>query len=276
MPNRALIFLATGALTVVPSLGALATTASASEVPAPPSSTTTSTTSDSSTSTDTTTTTPPPPGHAEGYALLVDPLLAIGHSSADATSTGGSATGNAVELGGAPLIDGTTGGTQKGAGKKNGALLDTGVTPLGQLQLTPWSAAVTSTSAGSTADGDAALLRLFLVDPTVLRAAVLQSTSHAEYNSTVEQEQQRRRGREPRRRRPRRARAARRVLEQRGRQLVPARHQRQPDRHERRRERQLHAVRPVGHQPLLPDRHRRPGRPRRGCRPGGGRPGDPG
>jgi hypothetical protein len=110
----------------------------------------------------------------------VDPLLSVGHTSATASSSSGSATGNALEVGGEPLVDGMTGGTQKGPGSSHGSLLDTGVTPLGQLQVTPWEAAVTSTPSGTPSDSDAALLRLFLIDPTVVRAAVLQSHSHAE------------------------------------------------------------------------------------------------
>jgi hypothetical protein len=157
MTNRALLRIAIGALTVVPAVGALSGTAAATDVP-------------------------PPPGNAEGYALLIDPLLAVGHTQAG-TGGNGSATGNALEVGGKPLIDGTTGGTQSGPGSKHGALLDTGVTPLGQLQVTPWEATVTSTASGSSSDSDAALLKLFLVDPTVLRAAVLHSHSHADSNS---------------------------------------------------------------------------------------------
>jgi hypothetical protein len=159
MPNRALVHLAVGALTVVPALGVFPGTASADVAPAPP------------------------PGSAEAYALLIDPLLAVGHTKA--TSGGSSsATANGLEVNGDPLIDGTTGGTQNGAGHKNGALLDTGTTPLGQLQLTPWSAAVTSSDSGSTSDADAALLRLIVGDPSVLQAAVLQSHSHAQSDSS--------------------------------------------------------------------------------------------
>jgi hypothetical protein len=160
MPSSALVRLAIGAAALVPAVGALPGTASAADAPAPP------------------------PGSAEAYALLVDPILAVGHTSATASGSSGSATANALEVGGEPLVEGTTGGTQSGAGSKHGALLDTGVTPLGQLQLTPWEATVTSTPSGTTSDSDAALLRLFLLDPTVLRAAVLQSHSHAESNES--------------------------------------------------------------------------------------------
>ena len=160
MPNRALVHLAVGALTVVPALGVFPGTASADVAPPPP-----------------------PPGSAEAYALLIDPLLAVGHTKATSGSSS-SATANAVEVNGDPLIDGTTGGTQTGAGSKHGSLLDTGTTPLGQLQVTPWSATVTSSDSGSTSDADAALLRLIVGDPSVLQAAVLQSHSHAESNSS--------------------------------------------------------------------------------------------
>lgn len=171
MPNRALVHLAVGALTVVPVLGVLPGVADAAAAPTPVPASTTQTA-------------PPPPGSAEAYALLIDPLLAVGHTTATAGGSSSSATGNALEVGGKPLVDGMTGGTQTGAGSKHGALLDTGVTPLGQLQVTPWSAAVTSTDTGSTADSDAALLRLFVGDPSVLQAAVLQSHSHAESSSS--------------------------------------------------------------------------------------------
>jgi hypothetical protein len=168
MPNRALTHLAVGALAVLPVCGLAGPALAGERAPL---------------SGDQSTSSTPPPGTAEANALLVDPLLAIAHTRATAGNGSGSATGNAVELGGEPLVEGMTGGTQQGAGSSEGSLLDTGVTPLGQLQLTPWGATVTSTGDKTTADGDAALLRLFLVDPTVLRAAVLQSHSHAESDS---------------------------------------------------------------------------------------------
>ena len=167
MPNRALTHLAAGALVVLPTCGLAGPALAAERAPL-----------DRSTTSST-----PPPGAAEANALLIDPLLAIAHTKATAGDGSGSATGNAVELGGEPLIDGMTGGTQQGVGSKDGSLLDTGVTPLGQLQLTPWSATVTSAGGTTTSDGDAALLRLFLVDPTMLRVALLQSHSHAQSDS---------------------------------------------------------------------------------------------
>jgi hypothetical protein len=170
MPNRALTHLAVGAVVALPTLGLAAPALAVDRAPSAPVEA-----SESS----------PPPGTAEANALLLDPLLAIAHTKATAAGGSGSATGNAVEVGGEPLIDGKTGGSQQGAGSKQGSLLDTGVTPLGQLQVTPWSATVTGSGGSSTADGDAALLRLFLVDPTLLKVALLQSHSHAQSDGTT-------------------------------------------------------------------------------------------
>lgn len=187
MPNRALIYLACGALTVGPAVGAFAATdASVPHAGSPPAATAqpqtrTAPRSQAATSA---TSTPAPPGHAEAAALELQNLLAVGHTTADAGPSSSSATANAVEVGGKPLIDGTTGGTQSGNGTSHGALLDTGKTPLGQLQLTPWQAATTSSNGTGSADADAALARLYLLDPTVLNASVLQSSSHAHYDSS--------------------------------------------------------------------------------------------
>jgi hypothetical protein len=167
MPNRALVYLACGALTVGPTVGAFAATGSPA-APASPA----------------TTTTAPPPAHAEGAALEIKDLLGIGHTTADAGNGSSSAKANALEVGGKPLIDGTTGGTQSGNGTSQGALLDTGATPLGRLQLTPWQASAASGNGTSSADAEAALARAYLVDPTVLNVAILQSSSHAKYDST--------------------------------------------------------------------------------------------
>jgi hypothetical protein len=170
MPNRALVYLACGALTVGPAVGAFAATGATTSTPSTAGATTTSTT------------TPPPPAHADAAALQIQNLLAVGHTTADAGNGSSSATANAVEVGGKPLIDGTTGGTQKGNGSSHGALLDTGATPLGQLQLTPWQASASSSGSTSSSDADAALARAYLLDPTILNAAILQSSSHARYD----------------------------------------------------------------------------------------------
>lgn len=180
MPNRALVYLACGAMAVGPAVGAFAA-AGTSTAPAGAG---TATQDAPASQPAATTTTAAPPAHAEAAALLIDGLLAIGHTTADAGPDSSSASANALEVGGKPLIDGTTGGTQKGNGTSSGALLDTGLTPLGQLQLTPWKASASGGNGSSSSDADAALARLILIDPSVLKASVLQSSSHANYTSS--------------------------------------------------------------------------------------------
>lgn len=126
-------------------------------------------------------TTPAPPGASEAVALNVLDIVAIGHTQAGADGSSGEAKANALELGGdAP--DAVFGGTQKGKGKQNGAFLDTGETPLGQLMLTPWSAEVDVAGDKRSADSDAALARLILIDTGTLTLDVLRTKSHAEHN----------------------------------------------------------------------------------------------
>jgi len=131
---------------------------------------------------------PPPPGEADAVAVKLDPILELSHThaKADHTGAGSSATANVLELPtGGPLIDGILGGTQTGVGHSEGGLLDTGDTPLGRLQLTPWSATVTSTSTHRHSEAEAAVLRLVLIDPDTLFLNVLQSQSVADNDDTT-------------------------------------------------------------------------------------------
>lgn len=216
MPRRVLLYLACGVLTAGPAIGAFASTSTPSpagataagtptqsaapQPPAPdtrpaahraaasertqPRSSARTASSPRAADATSTATTPAPPAHADAAALLIGGLLGIGHTSADAGPTSSAATANAIELGGNPLIPGTTGGTQSGNGTSKGALLDTGATPLGQLMLAPWQASSSSSNGTSSADADAALARLYVVDPKTLDVSVLQSTSHARYDGS--------------------------------------------------------------------------------------------
>ena len=177
MPKRALVYLACGAIAVGPAVGAFA----AEDTAAPPGAAGASPATDPSA---TGTTTAAPPAHADAAALLIDGVIGVGHTTADAGPSSSSASANAVEVGGKPLIDGTTGGTQKGNGSSSGALLDTGSTPLGQLQLTPWQANASGGNGSSSSDADAALARVILGNPSVAKASVLQSSSHARYDAS--------------------------------------------------------------------------------------------
>jgi hypothetical protein len=179
---KTLVYLACGAMAVGPAVGAFAATDTS--VAGGAAGASTATPRNAPASHPAGPTTPAPPGHAEAAALLIDGLIGVGHTTADAGPDSSSATANAVEVGGKPLIDGTTGGSRTGNGSGNGALLDTGTTPLGQLQLTPWQASASSANGSSSSDADAALARAILVDPTVANASILQSSSHARYTST--------------------------------------------------------------------------------------------
>ena len=218
--KRATILLALGTVTCAPAAAALAastggttaptttqstTTASA---PAPasasaPSSTSTSTPSSGSASTPSSgststrsstgstagsgsdsTSTAAPAADTSATAVGVGDILAIGHTKAHADSTGGSATANALEVGGKPLIDGKTGGHQDGNGTAKGSLLDTGATPLGGLAVTPWTATASHTDTSSHSSSDAALLHAYLVDPKTADVWLFHSMSSADWNSS--------------------------------------------------------------------------------------------
>jgi len=127
-----------------------------------------------------------PPGEADAVVAKVGDLTGIGgHTHAKADPAGSSATGNVIEIGGAPLSK-EFGGTQKGHGHSEGGLYDSGAgNSAGRLRLTPWSA--TTKGDGATteqADADAALARLVLGDNAVT-LSVLQSKSHADWTPTA-------------------------------------------------------------------------------------------
>jgi hypothetical protein len=128
-----------------------------------------------------TTTTPAPAGSSEAVAAQVGDLIEVGYTQATADQNKGEATATALGIGGEPLGD-ATGGTQKGAGSSEGGIFDSGDTPLGRLMVTPWKATVTQTADKRTADSDAALVRLILIDSSTASADVLRTRSHAEHN----------------------------------------------------------------------------------------------
>ena len=129
-----------------------------------------------------TTTTPAPPGSSEAVALNVLDVAQVGHTKASAGQDSAEGSANALALGGDPVIDGTTGGSQKGAGTNEGSLLDTGDTPLGRVMVTPWSVTVDDDGSTRSSESDAALLKLILVDSGVASVNVLHT--HSEANHT--------------------------------------------------------------------------------------------
>ena len=128
-----------------------------------------------------TTTTPAPPGASEAVALNVLDVAAVGHTEAGANDKDAEGSANAVELGGEPLIDGATGGSQKGKGSNEGSLLDTGETPLGRVMVTPWGVTVEDDGTTRSSESDAALLKLILIDSGTASVNVLHTNSQASH-----------------------------------------------------------------------------------------------
>jgi hypothetical protein len=127
--------------------------------------------------------TPPPPGAAQAVAAQVGTIVALSRTSAGAGPAGPSSAAAPVELGGQPPSSGF-GGRQKGPGKSSGHLVDSGKSPVAQVQVTPWSASGEQSGDSSKADAEAALARIILGDGA-LTVNVVQSSSHATYNGAA-------------------------------------------------------------------------------------------
>ena len=127
-------------------------------------------------------TTPAVDGTASAVAAQVGDLLAVGQTSAKAGASEMEATANALAIGGEPLSEQFGGSTKStGTSKKSGQLLDTGSTPLGRVQVTPWEVATEPKDGCRTASGRAALARVTLIDEETLHINVLQSQSDARH-----------------------------------------------------------------------------------------------
>src|SRR5687768_11109928 len=81
---------------------------------------------------------PAPVSTAEAVAADVAGVVGVGHTQGTTGQNTATATANAIELGGQPVI----GVTQEGVGAKADALLDTKQTPLGRLEVAPADAKV--------------------------------------------------------------------------------------------------------------------------------------
>jgi hypothetical protein len=124
---------------------------------------------------------PAPPGRASAVAAQVGSLIDISKTSAVADQTTPSADASVIRIGGQTLLG--LGGSQKGDGQQNGALLDTGASNPIRLEVAPWAAAVDGT-AGPTrhSKAGAALARAQVAN--VVRAALLHSESEASWTDT--------------------------------------------------------------------------------------------
>jgi hypothetical protein len=109
---------------------------------------------------------------AEAAALLIPDVLGVSETEATA---GESASAGVVTVGGDPLIEGLTGGTQEGEGTTEGSVLSTGTTPLGSLDVAPYEATVE----GEESRSSASVLEATVVNGETLAVDVLSSESQA-------------------------------------------------------------------------------------------------
>jgi hypothetical protein len=130
---------------------------------------------------DTVASTPAPPAVGLGSALQLGNILSIGGSGAAAGPNGAAAGAVPVAVLGHPLL----GATQVGTGDKSGALVDTGATPLGRLQVAPYAVSVTQTATSRHAAASSAAARADIIDPNVLHIDVLQSSSSATHTGAL-------------------------------------------------------------------------------------------
>jgi hypothetical protein len=124
---------------------------------------------------------PAPPGKASAVAAQVGSLLDISKTSAVADETTPTAEASVIRIGGQTLLG--LGGSQKGDGQQNGALLDTGASNPIRLEVAPWATAVEGT-AGPTRRSKAAAALARANVANVVKAAVLHSESEASWTDT--------------------------------------------------------------------------------------------
>lgn len=120
-------------------------------------------------------TVPAPVGQATAAAANVVGVLGVAKTASAATPTNGAASADALKIGNTTIV----GGNQIGVGTNSGKVIDTGSTPLGQLQVLPWKATVGSSSSGQSASSSAAAVRGTLINPDVANLDLLQSGTSA-------------------------------------------------------------------------------------------------
>ena len=104
--------------------------------------------------------TPAPPGDASAVAAEIDGVVTVAKTKAHAGSTGGGADADALTV----LGNQVSGGSQDGVGSKQGNLIGTGATPVGDAEVAPWSAKVTDAGGGYQSQAEAALAYANLAD----------------------------------------------------------------------------------------------------------------
>jgi len=123
-------------------------------------------------------TVPAPVGQATATAANVVGVLGVANTASAATPTSGAASADALKIGNTTVV----GGSQIGVGTNSGKVIDTGSTPLGRLQVLPWNANVSQSSAGQQANSSAAAARATLINPDVANLDLLQSGTSATHS----------------------------------------------------------------------------------------------
>jgi hypothetical protein len=116
------------------------------------------------------------------------PAASVSQTQASTSSSGGSAQAKPLAASGSPLGL-TGGGSQEGPGQASGSAVDTdqlfGAGAPARLQVTPWSAGVTSSGSSTGATGDAAIARVDVRSVEPASVGVLQSSSQATYDPSA-------------------------------------------------------------------------------------------
>jgi hypothetical protein len=123
-------------------------------------------------------TVPAPVGQATAAAANVVGVLGVAKTASAATPTSGAASAGALTIGNTTVV----GGNQIGVGTNSGKVIDTGSTPLGRLQVLPWNANVSQSSAGQQANSSAAAARATLLNPNVANLDLLDSGTSATHS----------------------------------------------------------------------------------------------
>lgn len=136
---------------------------------------TTGSSGSSTTSTVTTTTTDAPSSSASAAAAKVDGVIGISDTSASSGKDKDEAHAHALDVLGT-TVSGGDASAASGKQSSDGALLATPDNPIGDLEILPWSAAVTHDNGGAQAAAEASLAHAGLLD--VLQVWLLHSQSN--------------------------------------------------------------------------------------------------
>ena len=122
-----------------------------------------------------------PVGSAEASVAQVgtssQPLVSVSHTQASSSGDGSSSSANVVEVGGTTVV----GSQQSGNTATSGSVLDTGSTPVGRVQVAPWSTSQTKSSNTNKSSGDAAVAKADVAGIAQVGAA--QSHSESSYTT---------------------------------------------------------------------------------------------